>query len=232
MGVNETGQVQAREDGESVLEWEAVRDFLKTDPGLIRNDPELLADLGLRIHAANVIDFIPPALARRALALPPDLAMRRELEAIAKANYAAQAQAHAALLEMLEARNHADLSRRLDEAARLRFGLVAGVLALERPGRTPAGWRTLDRGATDDLLGPEGLARMGPPQHAETLFGEVAAEVQSVAMVRLAIWTPARQGLLAFGSRDAEGFTGDMGCELVALLARVLERTAERWPVF
>jgi uncharacterized protein YigA (DUF484 family) len=232
MGANETGQIQARPEGESALEWEEVRDFLRTDPGQIRNDAELLADLGLRIHAANVVDFIPPALARRALSQAPDLGMRRELEAIAKANYAAQAQAHAAVLELLEARNHADLARRLDDAARLRFNLAIGVIALERPGRTPAGWRALEPGMTDALLGPQGLARMGAPLNAEALFGEAAEGVQSAAMVRLAIWSPARQGVLAFGSKDAEGFTGDMGCELVALLARVLERTAERWPVF
>lgn len=231
MGANEQGQAQARDDGEAELRWDSVRDFLKTDPGLIRNDPELLADLGLRIHAANVIDFIPPALARRALAQAPDLGARRELEAIAKANYAAQAQAHAAVLELLESRNHADLARRLDESARLRFHLVAGVIALEHPGRTPAGWRALEAGMTDHLLGPQGLARMGEPLHAEALFGDAAPEVRSAAMVRVAIWSPARQGVLAFGSKDLEGFTGDMGCELVALLARVLERTAERWPV-
>jgi uncharacterized protein YigA (DUF484 family) len=232
MGLNDTGQVQARAEGESALEWGQVRDFLKTDPGLIRNDQELLADLGLRIHAANVVDFVPPALARRALSQAPDFAMRRELEGIAKANYAAQAQAHAAVIELLEARNHADLARRLDEAARLRFNLAAGVIALERPGRAPAGWCALDPGMTDALLGPQGLARMGAPLDAETLFGEAAEGIQSVAMVRLAIWSPARQGVLAFGSKDVEGFTGDMGCELVALIARVLERTAERWPVF
>ena len=39
------------------------------------------------------------------------------------------------------------------------------------------------------------------------------------------------QGVLAFGSPDPEGFTRDMGVELVAFLARVVERTAERWPV-
>ena len=49
-------------------------------------------------------------------------------------------------------------------------------------------------------------------------------------MVRVAIWEPAREGLLAFGSADPEGFTPDMGSELVAFLARVVERTAERWP--
>jgi uncharacterized protein YigA (DUF484 family) len=52
-----------------------------------------------------------------------------------------------------------------------------------------------------------------------------------MAMVRMSMWEPALQGVLAFASADPEGFTEDMGAELVAFLARVVERTAERWPV-
>jgi hypothetical protein len=51
-----------------------------------------------------------------------------------------------------------------------------------------------------------------------------------MAMVRIAVFEPACTGLLAFGSDDPEGFTPDMGAELLAFLARVVERTAERWP--
>ena len=72
---------------------------------------------------------------------------------------------------------------------------------------------------------------MGFAPTALGLFGERAETIGSMAMVRMAIWEPARQGLLAFGSADPEGFTADMGAELVAFLARVVERTAERWPV-
>ena len=54
--------------------------------------------------------------------------------------------------------------------------------------------------------------------------------VQSCALVRLTLWSPERQGVLAFGSADPEGFTPDMGPELVSFLARVVERTAARWP--
>ncbi len=225
------GVKERRTGSEPALAWDGVRAFLKGDPQLIREDDELLGELGLRIHAANVVDFIPPALARKALALAPDFAARKELEAVARANFTAQAQTHAAVVDLLEARNHADLARRVDENSRLRFGLIGGVIALERPGRTPAGWRELPGGMADALLGPQGLARMGPPLYAENLFGEAAERVASIAMVRLAIWSPARQGVLAFGSSDPEAFTGDMGAELVAFIARVVERTAERWPV-
>jgi uncharacterized protein YigA (DUF484 family) len=231
MGANEQGHSRTSGAPKRPLAWAEVRDFLKSDPTLVRDDAELLQELGLRIHAANVVDFIPPALARRALANVHETAARRELEAIARANFAAQAQTHATVVDLLESRNHADLARRLDDTARLRFDLVAGVIALEEPGRAPAGWRTLGQGMCDALMGPQGLARMGMPLYAEALFGEDAPRVGSVAMVRLAIWEPARQGVLAFASREPDGFTGDMGVELVAFIARVIERTAERWPV-
>ncbi len=54
--------------------------------------------------------------------------------------------------------------------------------------------------------------------------------MKSAALVRMALWSPVRTGVLAFGSADPDGFTPDMGAELVAFLARVVERTAERWP--
>ena len=81
------------------------------------------------------------------------------------------------------------------------------------------------------ILGPQRLARMGFHAPARGLFGARGEQVMSMAMVRVALWEPARQGVLAFGSPDANGFAEDMGAELVAFLARVVERTAERWPV-
>jgi uncharacterized protein YigA (DUF484 family) len=125
---------------EHAWEWDDVRDFLKAEPGRLREDPELLAALGLRIHAANVVDFVPPALARRAMMTAQADAARKELEQIARSNFAAQAQTHATVVDLLGARNHADLARRVDETARLRFDLAAAVIALEtRAARPPAG---------------------------------------------------------------------------------------------
>ena len=66
------------------------------------------------------------------------------------------------------------------------------------------------------------------------LFGKAAEEVRSIALIRLAPHFPGdekpRPGLCAFGSTEPEGFTAAMGCELIAFIARVVERTAERWP--
>lgn len=210
---------------------EAVRAFLSDNPDFLRGDPALLAELGLRPDAANVVEFGPAALARVHEAHRRESTARRQLEATARANFAAQAQTHGAVIDLLESRNHSDLARRVDELAQLRFGLVAGVVCLEGPERTPAGWRTMVEGQIDMIIGHQNVALMGFQPTALGLFSERAEHVKSMAMVRMALWEPARQGLIAFGSADEHGFTADMGAELVAFLARVVERTAERWPV-
>ena len=216
---------------EHSLEPREVRAFLSDNPDFLRGDAALLAELGLRADAANVIDFGPAALARVHEAHKRESSARKHLEATARANFAAQAQTHGAVVDMLESRNHADLARRVDELAQLRFGLIGGVVALEGPERTPAGWRMLVEGQIDMIIGHDRVALMGFEPVALGLFGDRAPQVRSMAMVRMAIWEPSREGLLAFGSADEHGFTEDMGVELVAFLARVVERTAERWPV-
>lgn len=209
----------------------ALRDLIRENGALLRDDPELLSDLGLRLDAANLVDFGPAALARVAATAKRESKARRMLEATARANFSAQAQTHAAVIDLLEARNHSDLVRRMDEVATLRFGLTGAAVALEGPERVPAGWYPLVEGQVDLILGPQKLARMGFHAPALGLFGDKAVHVKSMAMVRLAIWEPAREGVLAFGSPEPEGFTKDMGHELVDFLGRVFERTAERWPV-
>ncbi len=209
----------------------ALRDLIRDNGALLRDDPELLSDLGLRLDAANLVDFGPAALARVAATAKREGKARRMLEATARANFSAQAQTHAAVIDLLEARNHSDLARRVDEVATLRFGLTGAAVALEGPERVPAGWYPLVEGQVDLILGAQKLARMGFHAPALGLFGDKAASVKSMAMVRLAIWEPAREGVLAFGSPEPDGFTKDMGHELVDFLGRVFERTAERWPV-
>jgi len=215
--------------GAGPLDPSAVRRFLSDNPEFLKGDAGLLAELGLTVATSNVIEFAP--MARVHAAHQREAEQRLMLEETARANFTAQAQTHGAVVDLLDARSHSDLARRVDELAKTRFGLAAGVIALESEGLPPAGWTHLVEGQVDLILdGPHRLARMGFAPTAQGLF-ERELEIASVAMVRMAIWEPTRQGLLAFGSPDPEGFTPEMGSELVAFLARVVERTAERWPL-
>jgi uncharacterized protein YigA (DUF484 family) len=217
--------------GGTPLEPSAVRHFLANHPEFIRSDEGLLAELGLRVDGGNVVDFGPAALARVHAAHQREAEQRQLVEETARANFAAQAQIHGAVVDLLDTESHSDLALCVDALACARFGLSAAIIAVETEGRAPDGWRRLVEGQIDLILGgPRQLACMGFQPTALGLFGQAKDPVRSMAMVRMAIWQPAAPALLAFGSADPEGFTSDMGSELVAFLARVVERTAERWP--
>ncbi|MBL0968654.1 MAG: DUF484 family protein [Brevundimonas sp.] len=218
------------------LHWPRVRDWLQAHPELIADDRALLEELGLKATGRNVVEFGKAALTRLEEAAEREADARKRIEAIARANFAAQTQTHVAALDLMEARNPTDLSRRLDGVAQGRFGLVGASVALEKPGGVPFGWKALEAGGVDALLGEHGLTWLGPNFEGLDLFGAAEAEVKSVALIRMAPHfpgseTPVRHAICAFGSPDEDGFTPSMGCELVAFIARVVERTAERWPI-
>ncbi|GAA0615947.1 DUF484 family protein [Brevundimonas kwangchunensis] len=221
---------------EDDLHWPRVRDWLQAHPDLLTEDRSLLEELGLKSTGPNVVDFGKAALTRLEEAAEREADARKRIEAIARANFAAQTQTHVAALDLMEARSPTDLSRRLDGVAQGRFGLVGASVALEKPGGVPFGWKALEAGGVDALLGDHGLTWLGPNFEGLDLFGAAEAEVKSVAVIRMAPHfpgseTPARHAICAFGSPDEDGFTPSMGCELVAFIARVVERTAERWPI-
>ena len=216
--------------------WPEIRAWLQAHPQILLDDRSLLEEVGLKPHGRNVVEFGRAALTRLEEAAEREADARKRIESVARANFAAQTQTHVAALDLLEARNLSDLSRRLDAVAQGRFGLSGAAVALEKPGPVPFGWRALDEGRVDGLLGEHGLTWLGPNFDGLNLFGAAEDQVRSVALIRMAPQFPGaettvRPALCAFGSPEDDGFTATMGCELVAFIARVVERTAERWPL-
>ncbi len=212
-------------------DWQALRRHLVEHADDIVRDKALLESLGLQAKSRHLIDFGPAALARLEARAMKDFDVRRQLEMTAKANFDAQNQTHGMVLSLMEARNHSDLARRLSDEARDRFGLVAASIALEDTGPVPLGWKTLDDGGVDYIVGERGLSLLGPDAACRVLFDDDINRIKSAAVLRIALWREGRPGLVAFGSSDFDGFSPEMGAELVAFVARVVERVAERWPV-
>jgi uncharacterized protein YigA (DUF484 family) len=218
------------------LHWPDVRVWLQAHAAHLVDDRALLEELGLKATGRNVVEFGKAALTRLEEAAEREADARKRIEAIARANFAAQTQTHVAALDLMESRNPSDLARRLDAVAQGRFGLAGAAIAMEKPGGVPFGWKALDAGGVDGLLGEHGLTWLGPNFDGLNLFGAAEEEVKSVALIRMAPHfpgddTPGRHAICAFGSPEEDGFTPTMGCELVAFIARVVERTAERWPI-
>ena len=63
--------------------------------------------------------------------------------------------------------------------------------------------RALAEGQCDLTLGPAKPARLGVVPTALGLFAG-GDKVGSLALIRLSLWSPAREGILAFGAEDAE----------------------------
>ncbi|MGZ3304669.1 MAG: DUF484 family protein [Asticcacaulis sp.] len=220
--------------GTPILElddWQVLRRQLSRHAETIQRDKALLDALGLQPKSRHLIDFGPAALSRLEARAMKDFDVRRQLEMTAKANFDAQNQTHGLALSLMEARNHADLARRLNEETRARFGLVAATIALEDTAPIPLGWQMLDDGGVDYILGETGLSLLGPDAVCRVLFGDDVRRIRSAAALRIALWREGRPGIVAFGSSDYDGFSPDMGAELVAFVARVIERVADRWPV-
>ena len=221
----------------SELHWPDVRAWLQANPQTLADDRSLLEEIGLKPHGRNVVEFGRAALTRLEEAAEREADARKRIESIARANFAAQTQTHVAALDLMESRNHSDLARRLDAVAQGRFGLAAAAIAIEKPGGVPFGWRGLEIGGVDALLGDNSLTWLGPMFDGLDLFGPATEQAKSIALIRMAPHLggerpeEARPALCAFASSEEEGFTPGMGCELVAFIARVVERTAERWPI-
>ena len=217
------------------LHWPQVRAWLSDHAEHLLDDRALLEELGLAATGRNVVDFGRAALARLEAVAQREAGARKLIEEIARANFAAQTQTHVAALDLMEARTHVELARHLDAVAQGRFGLAGAAVAIEKPGAVPFGWKALEPGRVDALLGEDGLHWLGPNFTGLSLFGPSEGEVASVALVRMSLSAPGeslpRPALCAFGSAEDDGFTPAMGCELVAFVARVVERMAERWPL-
>ena len=206
---------------------EEVKALVRSHRDKLLGDQAFLAELGVRLDAANVVDFGPAALSRAAAAHAREASHRKRLEAVSRANFAAQTRTHASVIDLIEAVDHPDLARRVEMVARLQFGLLTAILALEGEQGAPDGWRTLAAGQVEMLLGRRRV-RLGPAPTAGGLFGDLAPIVGSAALVRISIG--GRSGVMAFAAAEANAFASDMGAELITFLGRVVERTAERWP--
>ena len=88
---------------ETPLQPAAVRRFLSDNPEFLRADDGLLAELGLKVAAGNVVEFAPVALARVHAAHQREAEQRHQIEETARANFAAQAQTHGAVVDLLDA---------------------------------------------------------------------------------------------------------------------------------
>lgn len=215
---------------DQAIDYPALRDLVISDPGLILSDPAVLKALFETGEDGNVVDLGVVARARLQTEIRRLRKANETLISLAKANLAAQAQAHNAVLSIMDAATLADLDKKL--SGRVADALGVDVARVYLEGHAPLKSAEAIRGAAPDLsaalLGPY-AERLGPIErrYADALYGPRGAKMNSEAVVALEV--EGRQGVLCLASRDAAMFDPRQGADLVHFLARALERRMAVW---
>ena len=142
------------------------------------------------------------------------------LIALAKANLAAQAQTHSAVLAILEADTLLALDRKLAGrvAATLNVEVVKVFIENHAPLQSAESIIGASPELVDALLGND-HDKLGPvdQRFADALYGSQASRLASEGIVRLEIGQ--RHGMLCLASREKDAFTDDQGSELMPFSA-------------
>ena len=212
------------------LDIESLRAALRERPEIITGDPELMALARDTDSGGSVVDLAQ----RRQKKLEKDLrkvrATNDALIALAKANMAAQAQTHAAVLAILEAEDLAALDHKL--ASRVAGALSVDAVRVFLEGHSPLKDASAILGCSPELtqaLLDDDSERLGlvNGRFADALYGPLGPNLRSEAIARMEIG--GHPGILCLASRDARAFTADQGADLIHFLARALERRIAPW---
>lgn len=214
----------------SSLDPDALRAVLREQLEIITGDADLIAAVRQAEAETGVIDLGQRARGKLEAEVRKLRATNEALIALAKANLAAQAQTHAAVLAVLEAETLAALDRKL--TGRVPGALSVDVARVFIEGHAPLQSATSILGCSPDLvaslLGEHG-ERLGPvdTRFSDALYGPHGPSLRSEALARMEIG--GHTGVLCLAARDASAFTPDQGADLIHFLARALERRIAPW---
>lgn len=178
----------------------------------------------------GVIDLAARQRARLETELSRLRASNAALIDLARANLAAQAQTHGAVLSILEAQSAPALDRKLAGPVAGALGVDVVRVFIEGCSLVPSGQaiQACAPDFTQALLGAK-AERLGPvdTRYADALYAGKASALRTEAVARLDI--AGARGALCLASRDGQAFRPDQAADLMHFLARVLERRLAPW---
>lgn len=216
---------------EDILEW------LKGNPDFLPNHPEAIRYLRAPVayqEDKTVVDFQKVMVEKLRKDNADIIETQYLLVQNSRANLNNQTRIHAAVLNLLDATSFEELIHIITSDLSITLDVdVVGLVIESDSGTIPhqymSGVKILQKGSVDHLMGGQKIILQPNIKGIEHIFGAAAGLVHSQALIRLDIHTKAPVGILAFGSRNPEYFVPDQGTELVAFLARVVERCIRAW---
>jgi uncharacterized protein YigA (DUF484 family) len=217
---------------------EEVKTYLRLHPELLANDPDLMAFLvpPSQSTGRNVLDMQHFMIGRLQNQVRTLRDIQSDLIEASSLNSLAREQVHAAVLRLMDARSFehfVEYATMPDGLARL-LGVRAVTLCVETANGVSGigirGVRVLEPGGVDRILGPSEKCRLAANvRGSRGLYGHLAEDVNSEALVRLDFSPASPPGLLALGGYEGEQFHPDQAVDLLEFLARIMERCVRQW---
>ena len=212
-----------------------VTDYLRHHPDFLADHPEVLEILTLptRWSGDGVVDIQQFALEHLRGEIDNLRSCAMDLIDTSRGNLSSQTHIHSAVLALMGAETFEHLMRAVSDQLPLLLDVDVATVGFEPapsplPGLVAADVRRLPEGAVDRLAGKgQDVALHHEMADDGTVFAAGAGLVRSAALARLRPAAGRPVGLLALGSRGDGVFHTGQGTELVAFLARVLERCIE-----
>jgi uncharacterized protein YigA (DUF484 family) len=210
--------------------------YLRAHPEFLVQRQDLLLDLTPppRWRGEGVVDLHQHIVRGLREELDAMRSCAREFIDVSRVNHDVQARAHAAVLALLGASGLAETSVVVREEFPRLLGLAAARLCFEREPahHTIALLRlaALPEGTVEQLVGSDSdIALMSRIADHGIIFDTDAPRVRSAALVRIKPLPGGPVGLLAFGGAQPHDFHPGQAVDVVAFLARVVERYARTW---
>lgn len=212
-----------------------VRRYLEQRPDFLEENPDLLGTLIPPEYprGEGVIDF-QRYMVKRLQGHVRDLDdFQSRLVEATRSNFTNQIRVHSAVLMLLEASSAEELAQLITSDWTELLGVdvisiafeesTAGSAKIRGIGQLPDGWIEANMAEENALI------LRGDIIGADEIFGRAAPLVRAEALVRLNGRAGTPQGLLAFGSREAESFYPGQGTELLKFVGQVVERMFAPW---
>lgn len=217
------------------LNTEDVLEFLKDNPKFLQQNPEACDFL---IPPANADKDVPDFQSFMIQRLKDDkekvISTTQDIVENVRSNMNNQQRIHKVILRLLEARNFEEFIHIITMDMSSMLDTDISVLVIESNGQdipniTTNGIRVLPEGTMDKWMKGQSVMLQSNITGIEAIFGGGATLVQSQALLRVDISMDTPPAILAFGSRDPLMFQDGQGTELIAFLARVVERSFRNW---
>lgn len=240
MSVDGLKKIASGAEGGAAITAQDVKAFIRANPSVVVDDPELLA---LIVPDATSEDGVIADMQRFAIDRlkhhMADLTRQRDatLNTI-RANAVVTEKAQQAVLSILDARNFEHMVKVITRDIGPLIDVDRVVMCLEETDIDEEelatieqiGVRILPECAVDAVLGEGANTHLQGDTHGSgMIFGAGARDVQSYALIRLAISPDTPPGLLALGSHSPDTFHAQQGVDLLEFIARVVERQVRAW---